>query len=87
MEAALTETGGPWILGEMYSLAEMCVAPLIDRMEDLGYEGLWEDNHPRVTQWFAALKARPSYSIAFYEGARFSDIYPDLKLGRSPPAA
>lgn len=86
MEAALSGAG-PWLLGDFYSLADICVAPLIDRMEDLGHEALWEDNHPAVTKWLAAMKARPAYETAFYEGARFSDIYPDLDLGRSDKAA
>ena len=34
MEDALAN--GPWLLGDMYSLADVIVAPLIDRMADLG---------------------------------------------------
>lgn len=85
MEAALVD-GGPWLMGAQFTIADICVAPLIDRMEDLGYEALWEENHPNVTDWLARIKQRPSYGEAFYEGARFSDIYPDLKLGRTTAA-
>lgn len=86
MEEALSAKG-PWLMGEQFTIADICVAPLIDRMEDLGYEDLWEGSHPKVTDWLARLKERPSYATAFYKGARFSDIYPDLNLGRSRPAA
>jgi len=86
MEKALVDTGGPWLMGTRYTLADICVAPLIDRMEDLGMEWLWEENHPHVTAWFAAMKARPAYAKAFYEGARFSEIYPELPLGRGSAA-
>ncbi len=84
MEGALAG-GGPWLMGADYTLADICVVPSIDRMEDLGFEALWEDHHPAVTAWFARMKARPAYGTAFYQGARFSDIYPELGLGRSTP--
>ncbi len=85
MVASLTGAG-PWLMGDHYTLADICVAPSIDRMEDLGFEALWEENHPRVTDWFRRIKARPAYRTAYYTGARFSDIYPELGLGRSSPA-
>ena len=83
MHQAIKETGGPWIMGDFYSLADICVAPLIDRMEDMGYEQLWEKDLPQVTEWLARMKARPAYSKAYYPGARYSEIFPDLELGRS----
>ena len=58
---------------------------VIDRMEDLGYEALWEERHPAVTGWFRRMKDRPAVQTAFYKGSRFSDVYPELKLGRSTP--
>ena len=70
---------GPWILGKQYSLADMCVAPLIDRMEDLGHADLWEANHPHVTTWFEAIKARPAFDAAYYHGSRMSEFYPDRR--------
>ena len=84
MEAALVGAG-PWLMGEQYTLADICVVPSIDRMEDLGYEELWEKDHPHVTAWFRRIMARPAVQTAFYKGARFSDIYPELNLGRSTP--
>ena len=86
MEAALA-VAGPWLMGTDYTLADICVPPSIDRMEDLGFEALWEENHPHVTAWFERMKARPAFQTAYYKGARMSDIYPDLGLGRSSPAA
>ena len=62
MEKALSE-GSPWLLGATYSLADICVAPLIDRMEDLGYEALWEDGSPNVTSWFKRMRARPAHFL------------------------
>ena len=81
MEKALAEEG-PWLLGGSYSLADICVAPLIDRMEDLGYESLWEADLPHVTRWFKTIKDRPAYLTAYYHGTRYSEVFPDLELGR-----
>ena len=73
MEPALAE--GPWLMGEQYTLADICVTPLVDRMEDLGAAGLWEDKYPQVTKWFAQTKARPAYRKAYTKGSRLSDSY------------
>ena len=54
-------------------------------MEDLGYEALWEDGSPNVTSWFKRIQARPAYLKAYYYGSRYSEIFPDLGLGRSTP--
>ena len=83
IDGAIKENGGPWIMGDFYSLADICVGPLIDRMEDLGYEDLWEKKLPYITQWLKNLKWRPAYQVAYYPGARYSEIFPDLGLGRA----
>lgn len=77
MDAALGK--GPWLLGSFYSLADVIVAPLIDRMADLGFSGLWTEKYPRATDWYARMKARPAFQKAFYPGARLSE-----KLALSP---
>jgi glutathione S-transferase len=78
--------GGPWLLGA-YTIGDIAVAPLIDRMQDLGLARLWEAAHPRVADWLARMQARPAYREAYYEGSRLSQIYPELGLGRAPSAA
>jgi len=72
MEEALTK--GPWILGEMYTLADIIIAPTIDRMSDLGFSTLWEEQHPLVTNWHYRIKHRPAYSVAFYKGTRLTEF-------------
>jgi glutathione S-transferase len=78
---AMLAVSGPWLFGD-YTIADIAVAPLMDRMEDLGMAHLWEKSHPRVADWLARMQARPAYREAFYEGSRLSEIYPDLGLGR-----
>jgi glutathione S-transferase len=81
MDRLFEENGGPWLLGD-YSLADIAVAPLIDRVEDLGLEALWLDKYPRVDDWLKRMQARPAYGNAYYHGSRLSEQYPELPLGR-----
>lgn len=85
MDGMLEKRGGPWLLGEKFTLADICVAPLLDRMEDLGFASLWDEEFPRVAGWLAEAQERPAYREAFYEGSRLSQIYPELGLGRRRP--
>jgi len=82
MDWMFEQNGGPWLLGETYSLADISVAPLLDRLEDLGLEALWEESYPRVAEWLARIQARPAYGRAYYHGSRTSDLFPELGLGR-----
>jgi glutathione S-transferase len=77
MEAALAKDG-PWLVGEQFTIADICMAPLFDRMCDMGMAEMWADA-PRVADWFAAIEARPSYAAAFAPGARMSDVFPKLR--------
>jgi glutathione S-transferase len=82
MDRTFDENGGPWLLGEQFSLADIAVAPLIDRVEDLGLEFLWEERYRRVADWLLRIQARTAYRKAHYHGSRLSDLYPELGLGR-----
>jgi len=77
MEKALT--GREWLLGgDRPSIADCCVAPLLDRMEDLGHAYLWREQ-AAVKEWLARFQVRPAWSATFYQGARLSQLYDDLK--------
>jgi glutathione S-transferase len=67
---------GPWLLGGQYTLADVIVAPLIDRMADLGYSEIWEPAFPRVSDWYARMQARPAFQATFYPGSRMSEFLP-----------
>jgi len=82
MDGMLDKNGGPWLLGARLTLADVCVAPLLDRMEDLGFAYLWNEAFPRVSDWLHRIQQRPAYREAYYEGSRLSEIYPQLGLGR-----
>jgi glutathione S-transferase len=71
MEAQLGKT--TWLASETYTLADAEITPYIERIDRLGLSDLWE-NRPRVADWFARIKARPSYKgIADYPPTDYDD--------------
>jgi glutathione S-transferase len=77
MESTLA-ADGPWLVGAQYTIADICMAPLFQRMEDLGMSEMWDDA-PHVADWFAAIRTRPAYDVAFYPGSRMTDLFPQLR--------
>ena len=65
MEEQLGQT--PWLAGGDYSLADMAATPYLMRLEMLKMSNLWEEDRPRVTDWLAQVKARPSFQPALFE--------------------
>lgn len=72
MEAALEAQD--WLCGDKMTLADICVIPTIDRMQDLGLSDLWDDA-PNVSRWWAAVQARDSFQQTYYPGTRVSERY------------
>lgn len=66
-EASLAD--GPWLCGDMFTLADISLTPSIVRMEDLGLAHMWS-GLPRFADWFRRVQARPSFAIAYYPGTR-----------------
>ena len=62
---------GPWLTGDMYTLADVCMSPMIQRLEDLGLEHYWSVQ-PAVGDWLARVQARPSFDQAYYPGSHFT---------------
>ena len=63
IEAALAH--GPWLAGEVYSLADIAMIPFIDRIRNLRPEFMPMADYPRLTAWETALRARPAFDKAF----------------------
>jgi len=61
-----------WLVGDKITLADLCLLPLIVRMEDLQIGCLWEGRES-FQRWYKRMKERPSYSIAFYPGSHVSE--------------
>ena len=63
-----------WLSGADFGMADIIMLPLIDRMDDLSFANMWEDQFPNVTLWFAKSKMRPSFKQAFYPKSRLSEF-------------
>ena len=68
----------PWLLGE-YSLADICIVPVIVRLDDIGLGRLWADCD-KVAEWFSRFRERDAFRKAFYFGSLLSEQYGDVKI-------
>ncbi len=62
METALA--GSPWLAGDTYTLADAAATPYIARLDMLGLLEIWTGSHPRLVEWYARIRARPSFDAA-----------------------
>jgi glutathione S-transferase len=64
MELALSRA--PWLTGAAYTLADVAIAPYINRIEVLKRpEMLGASLRPRVADWWQRIRERPAYKEAF----------------------
>ncbi|MBT4937749.1 MAG: glutathione S-transferase family protein [Rhodospirillaceae bacterium] len=63
LEKQIEVSGGPWICGKTYSLADISLGPILDRMEYLDLLRVL-DNAPRVAELYELIKARPAFQKA-----------------------
>jgi glutathione S-transferase len=66
LDQALAE-GGPWIVGERVTLAEVALMPYMARLDYLGLLGVWIDDRPRIIDWWARARAWPPYRSGLVE--------------------
>lgn len=59
MDAALAD--GPWLAGETFSLADIGVAPYVNRLHMLNMDAMWQSELPNVADWFDRVRARASF--------------------------
>ena len=62
MEKALTEH--QWLVGDEFSLADVCVVPYFQTLQQFEWTAMYEKDFPKVTEWFARCRARDSYQSA-----------------------
>ena len=66
MQQALTSSD--WLVGSRFTMADIAMAPYVNRLAALAMEGLWERGRlPRVEQWFARVRARSTFRAAFVD--------------------
>jgi glutathione S-transferase len=63
LETQLTQT--EWLCGDTYSLADVVWTAVLNRLKELKFDCLWENNtHPALNTYFHHLKMRPSFKAA-----------------------
>ena len=70
LEAALDASGGPWILGERFSSADVGMMVILDRLREVDWLDVFlTEQRPKAAAYWQALKQRPSYAagIAAFE--------------------
>jgi glutathione S-transferase len=77
MEERLSDTK-QWLLGD-YSLADICIVPVMVRMNDIGMSDLWHDLKG-VVAWFTRIRERDAVQKALYFGSLLSEQYGDVKV-------
>ena len=78
MDSEIANSGGPWLLGNEMTLADVAVMPAMVRMADLGREGDWADL-PRVKKWYETIRAQPAFKPTYYPGSLLTERFPHLK--------
>ncbi|MCC6474331.1 MAG: glutathione S-transferase family protein [Burkholderiales bacterium] len=58
------ESGGPWLMGEQFTLAEIALAPFFTRVSDLQYLAIFLEGRPHVTHWWGRMQRRASFLAA-----------------------
>ncbi len=62
MDRMLQTTGSGWLVGSAYSIADIGAVPFVMRISELNLSALVA--HPRVTDWWVRVQARPSFAMA-----------------------
>jgi len=67
-----------WLAGEMFSLADIGMAPYLNRLDMLGMLSMWLRQRPRLADWFERVKSRPTFHSSFLDWCP-ADLTTDLK--------
>jgi len=88
LEEQLAKTGGPWILGEGFSLADVSWLVIFERLvqADSLHVFLGDGKRPACTAYWEALKARPSYREAIVDQSHPTIAYGTGRLREAKAA-
>ena len=51
IDRQIESNGGPWLMGEQYTLADAAALPYIMRLDNLTFDFMWKDK-PAITAWY-----------------------------------
>ena len=74
MEAGLVP--GPWLVGDMFTLADIANIPYLDRIRTLHPDLLPDGKYPRIQDWETRMRQRPAFDQAydFQDDPRVKDL-------------
>ncbi len=78
MDAAIAQSGGPFLQGKRPTLADVSVMPALVRMDDLGLAHMWADR-PAIGRWYDAIRAHPAFRPTYYPGSLLTELFPHLR--------
>jgi glutathione S-transferase len=67
-----------WLAGDKLSLADIAMAPYVNRLAMLGMSEMWVGSRPQLTEWFERMKSRPSFKPSLLDMCP-PDLTMDLK--------
>lgn len=88
MHDAIVASGGPFMMGERLTLADIAIMPVIVRLADIDMAHMWDDK-PAVSAWHERMRAHPAFAPTYYFGSLLTEKYPHLRekfARRSVPA-
>ena len=59
--------GKRWLAGDKFSLADIALAPYMNRLNMLGMSAFWEGRLPNLSDWFKRISARPTFGPCFLD--------------------
>ena len=90
LEQALAASGGPWIAGDGFSLADVGMMAILERLREVDWlDTFLTEARPRVAAYWSALQARPSYAAAlsaFEHPTVVRGLESVVRLKRTDPA-
>ncbi len=52
-----------WLAGSEFSIADIALTPYVNRLDMLSMSAMWSEGRlPKVEEWFARIRARPTFS-------------------------
>jgi glutathione S-transferase len=82
MDTWIAKSGGPYLMGQQLTLADIAVMPVIVRLDDINLDTMWAEK-PAIARWFAAIRAEAPFTPTYYHGSLLTEKYPHLAALRA----